>query len=102
MTSESYLYDMQIRLESPSYPSTKLALRLPSLQIHFSPARYHRLMQIVKIFQEEDSEKSNLVRPWENADFEGWLSLLTRKVALHPSISFFLCARMLFNILVIF
>ncbi|KAJ0048722.1 hypothetical protein Pint_15724 [Pistacia integerrima] len=69
----------QIRLENPSYPSTRLALRLPSLQIHFSPARYHRLMQIVKIFQEEDSEKLDLVRPWEHADFEGWLSLLTWK-----------------------
>ncbi|PPD75818.1 hypothetical protein GOBAR_DD27246 [Gossypium barbadense] len=35
----------QIRLENPSYPSTRLAVQLPSLGFHFSPARYHRLMQ---------------------------------------------------------
>ncbi|KAH7549714.1 hypothetical protein JRO89_XS13G0070800 [Xanthoceras sorbifolium] len=69
----------QIRLENPSYPSMRLALRLPSLGFHFSPARYHRLMQIIKIFQEEDNESSNLLRPWDLADFEGWLSLLTWK-----------------------
>ncbi|KAK4844286.1 hypothetical protein QYF36_018501 [Acer negundo] len=68
----------QIRLENPSYPSMRLALRLPSLGFHFSPARYHRLMQIIKIFQ-EDSENSNLLRPWDRADFEGWLSLLSWK-----------------------
>lgn len=68
----------QIRLENPSYPSTRLAVRLPSLGFHFSPARYHRLMQILKIFQ-EDSEKSDLIHPWDNADFEGWLSLLIWK-----------------------
>ncbi|XP_068305501.1 uncharacterized protein [Pyrus communis] len=70
----------QIRLESPSYPSTRVAVRLPSLRFHFSPARYHRLMQIVKMFEEEeDSEDSGLLCPWNEADFEGWLSLLARK-----------------------
>ncbi|GKU95670.1 hypothetical protein SLEP1_g9001 [Rubroshorea leprosula] len=69
----------QIRLKNPSYPSTRLAIRLPSLGFHFSPARYHRLMQVIKIFQEEDSESSNLLSPWNQADFEGWLSVLTRK-----------------------
>ncbi|KAK9984845.1 hypothetical protein SO802_034370 [Lithocarpus litseifolius] len=69
----------QIRLERPSYPSTRLAVRLPSLGFHFSPARYHRLMQVVKIFQGKDSEDSDLLRPWNQADFEGWLSLLTWK-----------------------
>lgn len=39
-------------------------------------------MQISKIFQEEDSENSDLLRPWDHADFEGWLSLLTWKVVL--------------------
>ncbi|TQD75366.1 hypothetical protein C1H46_039097 [Malus baccata] len=70
----------QIRLENPSYPSTRVAVRLPSLRFHFSPARYHRLMQIVKMFEQEDSEDSALLCPWNEADFEGWLSLLARKV----------------------
>ncbi|GAV77402.1 PH domain-containing protein/DUF946 domain-containing protein/DUF1162 domain-containing protein/Chorein_N domain-containing protein, partial [Cephalotus follicularis] len=69
----------QIRLEDPSYPSTRLAIRLPSLGFHFSPSRYHRLMQIAKIFQEEDSENVDLLCPWNQADFEGWLYLLTWK-----------------------
>ncbi|KAM7253783.1 hypothetical protein ACFE04_031465 [Oxalis oulophora] len=69
----------QIRLENPSYPSTRLAVRLPSLGFHFSPARYHRLMQVVKIFQTDSNESSDLLHPWNQADFEGWLSLLTWK-----------------------
>lgn len=68
----------QIRVKSPTYPSTRIAVRLPSLGFHFSPARYHRLMQVVKIFQGKDADESDL-RPWNQADFEGWLSLLTRK-----------------------
>ncbi|EEF45057.1 vacuolar protein sorting-associated protein, putative [Ricinus communis] len=69
----------QIRLENPSYPSTRLSVRLPSLGFHFSPARYHRLMQVAKIFQDDDAENFNLIRPWDQADFEGWLYLLVRK-----------------------
>ncbi|XP_028077973.1 LOW QUALITY PROTEIN: uncharacterized protein LOC114279888 [Camellia sinensis] len=69
----------QIRSENPSYPSTRLAVRLPSLGFHFSPARYHRLMQVVKIFQQEDNENADLIHPWNQADFEGWLSVLTWK-----------------------
>ncbi|KAI3918587.1 hypothetical protein MKX01_041907, partial [Papaver californicum] len=69
----------QIRTENISYPSTRLAVRLPSLGFHFSPARYHRLMEIVKIFQSEDSENSDNLRPWIQADFEGWLSVLAWK-----------------------
>ncbi|WOL09557.1 hypothetical protein Cni_G18310 [Canna indica] len=68
----------QIHLENPSYPSTRLAVRLPSLGFHFSPARYHRLMQVVKIFQDDDSLEAG-VQPWSQADFEGWLSLLAWK-----------------------
>ncbi|KAL8101699.1 hypothetical protein AgCh_033550 [Apium graveolens] len=69
----------QIRLENPSYPSTRIAVRLPSLGFHFSPARYHRLMQVVKIFQSEDSDAVDTQRPWDQADFEGWLSVLSWK-----------------------
>ncbi|KAG9452487.1 hypothetical protein H6P81_005391 [Aristolochia fimbriata] len=69
----------QIRLEQPSHPSTRVALRLPSLGFHFSPARYHRLMQVAKLFQDEDSESSDALMPWSEADFEGWLSLLVWK-----------------------
>lgn len=72
-------YD-QVRLETPYYPSTRLALKLPSLAFHFSPARYHRLMHVIKIFEEEDGDSSEFLRPWNQADLEGWFSLLTWKV----------------------
>ncbi|WVZ57683.1 hypothetical protein U9M48_008037 [Paspalum notatum var. saurae] len=71
----------QIQLESPLYPSTRMAIRVPSLGFHFSPARYHRLMEILKIFQDGASENSSsdLEHLWDLADFEGWSSLLTWK-----------------------
>ncbi|XP_031385571.1 uncharacterized protein LOC116199374 isoform X2 [Punica granatum] len=69
----------QIRLENPSYPSTRLAVRLPSLGFHFSPARYHRLMQIMKMFQKEDAETLDSNQPWSQADLEGWSSILVWK-----------------------
>jgi len=74
----------QIQLESPLYPSTRMAIRVPSLGFHFSPARYHRLMEILKIFQDSDSENStsDLEHLWDQADFEGWSSLLTWKVCI--------------------
>ncbi|KAL3499805.1 hypothetical protein ACH5RR_038898 [Cinchona calisaya] len=69
----------QIRLENSLFPSTRLAMRLPSLGFHFSPARYHRLMQVAKIFQGENEDNADVVRPWNQADFEGWLSVLAWK-----------------------
>lgn len=74
------LHQLQIRMENPSYPSTRFGVRVPSIGLHFSPARYHRLMQVVKIFEGEESEKSDSYRPWTQTDFEGWLSHLSRKV----------------------
>ncbi|KAL7609935.1 hypothetical protein Lser_V15G10156 [Lactuca serriola] len=69
----------QIQSENPSFPTTRLAVRLPFLGFHFSPARYHRLMQVAKIFQGEDNDNEGLVRPWDQADFEGWLDVLNWK-----------------------
>ncbi|ERN15489.1 uncharacterized protein LOC18443778 [Amborella trichopoda] len=70
----------QIRSENPLYPSTRVAVRLPSLGFHLSPARYHRLIQVVKIFQtDRATEDLDSLRPWNQADFEGWLSLLAWK-----------------------
>ncbi|KAL9231233.1 hypothetical protein vseg_006486 [Gypsophila vaccaria] len=69
----------QIKVESPLHPSTRVAVRVPSLGFHFSPSRYHRLMQVVKIFNEDEDKTIEPRRPWHQADFEGWLSLLTWK-----------------------
>jgi vacuolar protein sorting-associated protein 13A/C len=36
-------------------------------------------MQVAQIFQTKDDESSQILRPWEEADFEGWLSILSWK-----------------------
>lgn len=59
-------------------------MRLPSLGFHFSPARYHRLMQVIQLFQAENVDGSDVLRPWSQADLEGWLSLLVWKVLRLP------------------
>lgn len=74
-----FILTFQIRSQVASLPSTRLAMRLPSIELHFSPSRYHRLMQVAKIFQGEDADHS-LVRPWDEADYAGWLYHLARKV----------------------
>lgn len=73
-------FNFQIRSQVASLPLTRLAMRLPSIGFHFSPSRYHRLMQVVKIFKGEDTDHSALVRPWDEADYVGWLYHLARKV----------------------
>lgn len=70
----------QIRLQNPGFPSTRISVQLPSLGFHFSPARYHRLMQVAKIFERRERNDLDYFHPWSQADFEGWLSLLSWKV----------------------
>ncbi len=75
----------QICVPHPKYPSTRVAIRLPSLGFQFSPARYHRLMQVINVFSGQSSKGGNdsgtsSIRPWDPADFEGPLSVLSWKV----------------------
>ncbi|KAL6543919.1 hypothetical protein OROGR_010416 [Orobanche gracilis] len=74
-----FLKLQQIRSPIASFPSTRLAMRLPSIGFHFSPSRYHRLMQVAKIFQADRADLPDLVCLWDEADFEGWLYHLARK-----------------------
>lgn len=37
-------------------------------------------MQVARIFQGENESNADVIRPWNQADFEGWLSVLTWKV----------------------
>ncbi|XP_062178337.1 uncharacterized protein LOC133883124 isoform X2 [Alnus glutinosa] len=39
----------QIKVRHPSYPSTCISIQVPNLGIHFSPARYGRLMELLNI-----------------------------------------------------
>ncbi|CAK9187594.1 unnamed protein product [Ilex paraguariensis] len=39
----------QIKVPHPSHPSTRVSVQVPSLGIHFSPARYFRLVELLNI-----------------------------------------------------
>jgi vacuolar protein sorting-associated protein 13A/C len=71
----------QICVPHPKYPTTRVAFRLESLGFQFSPARYHRIMQVVEVFagsSDEDATDSAF-RPWDSPDFDGQLSVLSWK-----------------------
>lgn len=81
----SMVCTQQICVPHPKYPSTRVAIRLPSLGFQFSPARYHRLMQVINVFSSQsskggDDSAASSIRPWDPADFEGPLSVLSWKV----------------------
>lgn len=56
-------------------------------------------MQVAKIFQGESRDNADVPRPWNEADFEGWLSIFTRKVAV--TVIFLLASPMLFLLVVL-
>ncbi|CAA6659805.1 unnamed protein product [Spirodela intermedia] len=45
----SVVVDM-IKIAHPRYPSTRVSMQVPSLDIHFSPARYCRLIDLLDMF----------------------------------------------------
>ena len=44
-----YVCPLKIKVPHPSHPSTRVSVQVPTLGIHFSPARYCRLMDLVNI-----------------------------------------------------
>ncbi|KAH9312824.1 hypothetical protein KI387_027859, partial [Taxus chinensis] len=43
----------QIKLQHPSYPSTRISIQVPNLGLHFSPARYSRVMNLLAMLEEK-------------------------------------------------
>lgn len=66
----------------PKYPTTRVAVRLESLGFQISPARYHRIMQVVEVFSGGSGDDANdsAFRPYESPDFDGEMSVLSWKV----------------------
>ncbi|KAJ6902719.1 hypothetical protein NC651_020256 [Populus alba x Populus x berolinensis] len=66
----------QIKAHHPSYPSTRISVQVPNLGIHFSPARYSRLMELVNILyntvdnygQSTVDNFQTQIAPWSSAD----------------------------------
>jgi vacuolar protein sorting-associated protein 13A/C len=68
--------DVQIRVQHPNHPSTRLAIKVPRLGIHFSPARYHRLMSVLSAIGggdnvSDDSPEIGVAVPWQRSDYSG-------------------------------
>uniref|UniRef100_A0A0D9VFX1 C2 domain-containing protein n=1 Tax=Leersia perrieri TaxID=77586 RepID=A0A0D9VFX1_9ORYZ len=69
----------QIKVPHPSYPSTRISFQVPNLDIHFSPKRYCKIVELLGVvckLKGSDTEEShthencNLV-PWYPADLAG-------------------------------
>ncbi|CAK7326271.1 unnamed protein product [Dovyalis caffra] len=66
----------QIKVHHPSYPSTRISVQVPNLGIHFSPARYSRLLELVNILyntvdnygQSTVDNFQTQISPWSSAD----------------------------------
>ncbi|KAH7573435.1 hypothetical protein JRO89_XS03G0148100 [Xanthoceras sorbifolium] len=66
----------QIKVPHPHYPSTRVSVQVPNIGIHFSPARYHRLIELLNILYAAmescgqptvDNSQAELA-PWNLAD----------------------------------
>ncbi|KAH7682946.1 Vacuolar protein sorting-associated protein 13 [Dioscorea alata] len=64
----------QIRIPHPSYPSTRINVQVPNLGIHFSPAIYGKIMELLNIFYQsaEISDDNTFLQtghmPWDPPD----------------------------------
>ncbi|KAJ4956285.1 hypothetical protein NE237_013068 [Protea cynaroides] len=66
----------QIKIPHPSYPSTRVSIQVPNLGIHFSPARYCRILELLNIINStvENSGQNTIENfqigqaPWSPAD----------------------------------
>ncbi|KAK1259991.1 hypothetical protein QJS04_geneDACA015489 [Acorus gramineus] len=66
----------QIKIPHPSYPSTRISVQVPNLGMHFSPARYGKLMDLLNILygskensdQNSDGYLQTGLVPWHPAD----------------------------------
>ncbi|PTQ34792.1 hypothetical protein MARPO_0076s0036 [Marchantia polymorpha] len=69
----------QIQVQHPSFPSTRLQIRVPHLGLHFSPGRYRRMLLLLKALGGADQAvegseglaKTEVVTAWHSADFSG-------------------------------
>uniref|UniRef100_A0A7N0UXF0 PH domain-containing protein n=1 Tax=Kalanchoe fedtschenkoi TaxID=63787 RepID=A0A7N0UXF0_KALFE len=65
----------QIKAPHPIYPSTRVSVQVPNLGIHFSPARYYRIMELLNILygtldnvQPSVDTFDSEMAPWHPAD----------------------------------
>ena len=67
---------MKIKVPHPNYPSTRVSFQVPNLDIHFSPKRYSKIVELLGVLNHlkggnnevSDSHKSGSLPPWYPAD----------------------------------
>ncbi len=77
-------------MQHSCYPSTRLAIKVPHLGLHFSPARYGRLMLILhalgavsQLEEGLDAEKDTAMPvQWQHGDYSGEARILLWGVCL--------------------
>ena len=71
------------RSSSPELPHNRVFVDIPSIKLHFSPARYRPIASLLNSFQataeDDDSEGANRTYlPWASADYETACSILQK------------------------
>jgi len=69
----------QIKVPHPNYPSTRVAFQVPNLDIHFSPKRYCKIVELLGVLlhmkgnnnEYSNNHESGSLAPWYPADLAG-------------------------------
>jgi vacuolar protein sorting-associated protein 13A/C len=70
---------MKIKVPHPNYPSTRVAFQVPNLDIHFSPKRYCKIVELLGVLlhmkgnnnEYSNNHESGSLAPWYPADLAG-------------------------------
>lgn len=79
---------LKIKMPHPSYPSTRVSVQVPNLDVHFSPERYGRIRKLLDTFygsmessgQNSDGCPQTGHLPWHPADLATDARILVWKV----------------------
>lgn len=83
------MFLLKIKIPHPSHPSTRVSVQVPTIGVHFSPARLCRLMELLKILYHTipDAEQLPTVEnteaelsPWHSPDLATDARILVWKV----------------------
>lgn len=78
----------KIRIPHPSHPSTRINVQVPNLGIHFSPAIYGKIMELLNIFYQsaEISDDNTFLQtghmPWDPPDLASDARILAWRVCI--------------------
>jgi len=79
---------MKIKVPHPNYPSTRVSFQVPNLDIHFSPKRYCKIVELLGVLshmkgsnnEHSNNHESGSLAPWYPADLAGEARTLVWRV----------------------